>query len=153
MFSFPVALVLVCICSAIGASVCYLLSSFLGRALILKFIPDKVAKWSSQVEQQKDNLLCYIIFLRITPILPNWFINIGSPIIGVPLFPFFSGTLIGVAPPSAMTIIAGKTLQIATNPTLFTWSSVLCLSFFAILSLIPVFCKDLVGPSKLKKIQ
>ena len=37
----------------------------------------------------------YIIFLRITPFLPNWFINIASPIIGVRIFPFFVGTFIG----------------------------------------------------------
>ena len=28
------------------------------------------------------NLLSYIMFLRITPFLPNWFINIVSPVIG-----------------------------------------------------------------------
>ena len=48
-----------------------------------------------QVANQRDNLLNYIIFLRITPFLPNWFINITSPVIEVPLTPFFIGTFIG----------------------------------------------------------
>ena len=30
----------------------------------------------------RGNLLSYILFLRITPFLPNWFINIVSPVIG-----------------------------------------------------------------------
>ena len=48
-----------------------------------------------QVDKQRDNLLFYIIFLRITPFLPNWFINITSPIINVTLWPFWLGTFIG----------------------------------------------------------
>ena len=57
----------------------------------------------------------YIIFLRITPFLPNWFINVVSPIIGVPLLPFYFGTVIGVAPPSFVCIQAGTTLQQLTS--------------------------------------
>ena len=53
-----------------------------------------------KVEAQRGNLLSYIIFLRITPFLPNWFINTVSPVIGVPLLPFWVGSFIGVAPPS-----------------------------------------------------
>ena len=41
---------------------------------------------------------------RITPFLPNWFINIVSPVIGVDLRPFWIGTFIGVAPPSFVAI-------------------------------------------------
>jgi uncharacterized membrane protein YdjX (TVP38/TMEM64 family) len=33
--------------------------------------------------------------LRVTPILPNWFINLASPLIDVPIVPFFFGTLAG----------------------------------------------------------
>ena len=41
---------------------------------------------------------------RITPFLPNWFINIVSPVIDVALKPFWFGTFIGVAPPSFVAI-------------------------------------------------
>ncbi len=41
---------------------------------------------------------------RITPFLPNWFINIVSPVIDVRLAPFWIGTFIGVAPPSFVAI-------------------------------------------------
>ena len=40
-------------------------------------------------------MLNYIIFLRITPILPNWLINISSPILGVNIVHFFLGTFLG----------------------------------------------------------
>ena len=48
-----------------------------------------------QVQRHREHLMNYIIFLRITPFLPNWFINITSPVINVPLAPFFFGTFFG----------------------------------------------------------
>jgi uncharacterized membrane protein YdjX (TVP38/TMEM64 family) len=95
LFPFPVALALVCLCSACGAAVCYYLSYILGRKLVTRFFPERVAKWQSEVQKQSDNLFNYIVFLRVTPILPNWFINIASPVIDVPILPFFLGTCAG----------------------------------------------------------
>ena len=40
----------------------------------------------------------YILFLRITPFLPNWFINVVSPVINVPLWTFFFATVLGKLP-------------------------------------------------------
>lgn len=50
---------------------------------------------SLQVDRHREHLINYIIFLRITPFLPNWFINITSPVINVPLGVFFLGTFLG----------------------------------------------------------
>ena len=41
------------------------------------------------------NLFWYMLFLRITPLIPNWFVNISSPIVGIPFRYFFFGTLFG----------------------------------------------------------
>ena len=90
----------ICFCSATGASFCYLLSYLAGKPLVHKYLPERAADWSRKVDRQKSNILSYIIFLRITPFLPNWFINIVSPVIGVPLLPFWIGSFFGVAPPS-----------------------------------------------------
>jgi len=147
IFPFPLALFVVCLCSATGASLCYLLSYLVGRPLILKYLPDKAAEWSSKVVRHKDNLLNYIIFLRITPFLPNWFINVASPLIDVPLGPFFLGTFLGVAPPSFVAIQAGKTLnKLSSSKDVLSWSSIGLLILFALLSVIPVIYK-----SKLKE--
>ncbi|XP_064634900.1 transmembrane protein 41B-like isoform X3 [Lineus longissimus] len=142
LFPFPLALTLVCLCSATGASFCYLLSYLVGRALVNKYIPERVSEWSSHVEKHRQHLLNYIIFLRITPFLPNWFINITSPVINVPLFPFFVGTFLGVAPPSFVAIQAGTTLQqMSSSGDAVSWTSMIVLALFAILSLLPVFFK------------
>jgi uncharacterized membrane protein YdjX (TVP38/TMEM64 family) len=51
------------------------------------------------VEANRHNLVFYLLFLRVSPLLPNWFINIASPVIGVPLKDFVIATLIGVCSP------------------------------------------------------
>ncbi|KAI1281959.1 Transmembrane protein 41B [Halotydeus destructor] len=146
IFPFPLALFVVCLCSAIGASLCYFICSLVGRPLVIKYLPDKAAKWSSQVIRHKDNLLNYIIFLRITPFLPNWFINLASPVIGVPFTPFFVGTFLGVAPPSFVAIQAGKTLnKLTSSKDVLSWSSILLLVLFASLSVIPVVYRGRMG--------
>nr|XP_037870735.1 transmembrane protein 41 homolog isoform X2 [Bombyx mori] len=143
LFPFYFALVLVCCCSAIGASLCFFLSNLLGKKLVRKFFPERAAEWSKAVAKHKDNLLNYIVFLRVTPFLPNWFINMSAPVIGVPLVPFALGTFIGVAPPSFVAIQAGQTLHTLTSTSdAWSWTSITVLSVFALVSLIPVFLKD-----------
>lgn len=95
LFNFPIALSLVCFCSALGATLCYLLSQLVGRRLVKHYFPARAASWSQQVDKHKDELLMYMLFLRMTPFLPNWFINLVAPVIGVPLFPFAIGTFFG----------------------------------------------------------
>jgi len=143
LFPFPLALFSVCLCSALGASFCYLLSYLVGRRLVRKYLPQRANNWALKVDRQRGNLLSYIIFLRITPFLPNWFINIVSPVIGVPLMPFAFGSFLGVAPPSFVFIQAGTTLhQLTSTMDPITVESVCLLVVFALLSLVPVFMKN-----------
>lgn len=95
LFRFPVALAMICFCSAVGATLCYLLSMLLGRRLVRHYFPKRAEQWGQQVTKHKDDMLSYMLFLRMTPLLPNWFINLVAPVIGVPLFPFAFGTFLG----------------------------------------------------------
>jgi uncharacterized membrane protein YdjX (TVP38/TMEM64 family) len=51
LFPFPLALTLVCFCSATGASLCYVLSYFLGRHLVYKYFPEKASQWALTVSK------------------------------------------------------------------------------------------------------
>ncbi|CAO1377008.1 unnamed protein product [Diamesa serratosioi] len=142
LFRFPIALALTCFCSALGATLCYMLSQIVGRKLVKHYFPQKAADWSKQVEKHKDDMLSYMLFLRMTPFLPNWFINLVAPVIGVPLIPFALGTFFGVAPPSFIAIQMGKTLYKMTSSSMaFSWSSMALLFVFSMVSLIPVIFK------------
>ncbi|CDQ82168.1 transmembrane protein 41B [Oncorhynchus mykiss] len=139
LYPFPLALFLVCLCSGLGASFCYMLSYLVGRPVVYRYLTERVQKWSQQVDKHRDHLINYIIFLRITPFLPNWFINITSPIINVPLGFFFLGTFFGVAPPSFVAINAGTTLyKLTTAGEAVSWNSLIVLGVLAILSILPV---------------
>lgn len=139
LYPFPLALFLVCLCSGLGASFCYMLSYLVGRPVVYKYLTEKAQKWSQQVDKHREHLINYIIFLRITPFLPNWFINITSPVINVPLGVFFFGTFIGVAPPSFVAINAGTTLyKLTTAGEAVSWYSLAVLAVLAVVSILPV---------------
>ncbi|VDM95529.1 unnamed protein product [Thelazia callipaeda] len=143
LFSFPTALCLVCTCSACGAQICYFFALLFGRERIMAFAPEKISKWQNEIADF-DSLFYFVIFLRITPILPNWLINLASPIFGVPVPAFFFGTFLGVAPPSCIYIQAGATLQKLTHVgAAWSWSAVFIIAFAAFLSLVPVIYKSL----------
>ncbi|KAM8718902.1 hypothetical protein ACLKA7_011581 [Drosophila subpalustris] len=143
LYKFPIALFLICFCSALGASLCYTLSNLVGRRLIRHFWPKKTNEWSRHVQEYRESLFNYMLFLRMTPILPNWFINLASPVIGVPLHTFALGTFCGVAPPSVIAIQAGKTLQKMTSSSeAFSWTSMGVLTLCACASLLPGLLKN-----------
>lgn len=145
LFPFPLALLLVCTCSALGATLCYSLSAMVGSGIVRKYFPQRLSSWRQQAARHDEDMLWYMIFLRITPFLPNWFINVASPVIGVRLAPFYWGTFLGVAPPSFFFIRAGTTLyQLTTATGHISLHSLLILSLFALLSLTPVFLKKAI---------
>uniref|UniRef100_A0A8C6C442 Transmembrane protein 41B n=2 Tax=Odontoceti TaxID=9722 RepID=A0A8C6C442_MONMO len=49
LYPFPLALFLVCLCSGLGASFCYMLSYLVGRPVVYKYLTEKAVKWSQQV--------------------------------------------------------------------------------------------------------
>ena len=64
--------------------------------LFLRICLLRIGTVPQQVQTHEEHLTYYIIFLRITPFLPNWFINIVCPLIDVGAGPFFIGTFIGM---------------------------------------------------------
>lgn len=143
LFGLPVAFVLTLLCATAGASTAFLLSKLLGRHLILRYFPDKVRLFSKEIEAHKDNLFNFLLFLRISPLLPNWFINIASPILHIPYTYFFFATLIGISPQTFIAVNAGSTVTKITDPNakLFgvrTWFTLLSI---AMLALVPIFLK------------
>jgi len=142
LFSFPLALFLVCFSSAVGASLCYVVTYFVGKVYIERFFPARITSLGKTVAKHRHHLFYYLLFLRMTPILPNWLINISSPVLDVPLNTFFWATFVGVAGPSFVSIRAGTTLfQLTSTGDAFPWTSAAILVGLGFLSLLPVFFK------------
>lgn len=103
--------VLVAAVSTAGSCACYSLSWAVGAPLARALWPARLERYAAEVAARRRQLLNYILFLRVTPILPNTFINVCSPIVGVPLAPFALGTLLGCLPNNAVAVNAGAHLS------------------------------------------
>jgi len=104
-------LALVIFAATAGASSCYFLSKLVGKPLVFSLWPDKLMFFQKQVAKRRKKLLNYMLFLRVTPTLPNTFINFASPIVGVPYHIFFLATAIGLIPAAFVTVRAGIALS------------------------------------------
>ncbi|ORX96218.1 hypothetical protein K493DRAFT_407335 [Basidiobolus meristosporus CBS 931.73] len=138
------ALFLVCLCSGVGASICYFISYYIASPIVEKYLTERLVAWSEQISRRREHLMNYLMFLRITPILPNWFINIASPHLDVPVSTFFIATFIGVAPISFLHVQAGVAIQELSSGkeiSLFNFTTILTITVAAALSLLPIIYK------------
>lgn len=74
-------------------------------------MPEKLAWLQRKIDENKSNLFYYFLFLRLTPIVPNWFLNASSAVVGVPFWIFFSTSLVGLMPYSFILIKMGLMLD------------------------------------------
>eukprot|EP01068_Selenidium_serpulae_P002285 Selendium_serpulae@DN2363_c0_g1_i1.p1 len=80
-----------------------------------RYFAEKLNKLESVLHDQRDHLLYAIVFLRMTPVVPNFLINLASPCLGVPFHTFFFGTCIGLIPNTIMLVLMGTTLKELTS--------------------------------------
>ncbi|XP_068809869.1 transmembrane protein 41A isoform X2 [Struthio camelus] len=85
------------LCSALtslGATSCYLLSRAFGKKFVVHYFPDQVARLQRKVEENRSCLFFFLLFLRLFPMTPNWFLNLSAPILNIPVSQFFFSVLI-----------------------------------------------------------
>ena len=82
-----------------------------------------------------------MLFLRITPILPNWFINISSPIVGISFLNFFFATLFGLMPANIIHVRTGIFLNDMDKIGL-NLNSLFLLVLIGFVALIPIIFKS-----------
>lgn len=138
----PIALPLACACVASGATLCYLIAAALGPALLV--LPKWKAKldtWSATLASQRDNLLSYLIILRIAPFPPHWVVNVLAPHLGIGIIPFWVSTFLGIIGVSVIHTTIGNGLDDMTSADdfhLISWKNFLGLSAVVVGVLIPV---------------
>lgn len=137
-----------CICASIGSSFCYLLSWYLGKRYTIKMASsDRIEKWRMTIQRHRNHMFFYFVFLRVTPIIPNWFINIASPHLDVSWYVFFFGTFVGVMPMTWIQIQAGIMLEEWASDTLSIWNSqnILLVALAALLTLLPPLTSQIIS--------
>lgn len=56
-------------------------------------------------------LMGYMTFLRIFPFTPNWFMNVASPLLGIPVWQFAPAVAVGLTPYNFLSCQAGLVLS------------------------------------------
>uniref|UniRef100_A0A7S3D9L0 VTT domain-containing protein n=1 Tax=Palpitomonas bilix TaxID=652834 RepID=A0A7S3D9L0_9EUKA len=124
--------------STVGASGCYLMSSVVGKQVIIRCCPVRLAAFTKEVEKNKRHLLSFMLFLRLTPVLPNWLINLASPIVNVDFKSFVIGTFFGLTGMCYTLTQAGCILhEIESMDDALSSKTMLTLASFGVVSLLP----------------
>jgi len=140
LFGWPIGIPLVCFLSACGASGAYLLSAILGKPFLDKHFPLQSKFFGEQIEKRRNNLFNYFLFLRFSPLFPNVFVNLASPIFHVPFHIFWFGTFIGVSAQTTIAVRAGVFIQDIKDPKdILDVRAFATLFGLAFLALLPTF--------------
>lgn len=114
------------------------MSYTLARQLVLRKFPALFNKFNNMVKSNEKNLFWYMLFLRLTPLVPNWFVNLASPLVGMPYHYFIIASFFGMMPNNFILMQTGLTLKeidkIGVSPKAF-----ITLLALGALSLIPTF--------------
>ncbi|XP_045177725.1 transmembrane protein 41A-A-like isoform X2 [Mercenaria mercenaria] len=132
------AFLMACVLTASGATFCYLLSWCFGKSYIEKFFPDKVQFMQKKVTDNMDSLFFFLLFLRLFPMSPNWFLNMVSPVLDVPIHMFFLSVFIGLMPYNFICVQTGSMLfEITSLDRIFTKEITLKMFGIAMVALLP----------------
>ena len=136
------ALPLACCCVATGATLCYLISAALGPALLtLPTWKAKLDKWASKIQDNKENMISFLIILRIAPLPPHWVVNVVCPHVGISIVPFWISTFLGIIGVSVIHTTIGGGLDQMTSADdfhLISWRNFFGLAAVVVGVMIPV---------------
>ena len=139
---------LVALSATVGSSIAFAGSALVARRAVAAAVPGTLASMRRGLEENRDNLLWYVLFLRITPLFPNWALNLCSPIVGVPYPTFLFATAVGLLPTNYFQVQVGASLARMDGPISLARlredpSALISLGALQLLALAPVGLKRL----------
>jgi uncharacterized membrane protein YdjX (TVP38/TMEM64 family) len=142
LYPFWTAMLFTAVVSTLGASLNYWLVRCLLKDAVTTLFSSRVTAFQAEMRRHNTHLLNYMLFIRVTPVLPHWFVNLASPIVGVPFHIFLAATAIGHQPMNFITVQAGAALSSINNVSdLYSPRNVAFLMAVGVLALIPVVFK------------
>jgi uncharacterized membrane protein YdjX (TVP38/TMEM64 family) len=97
--------------NTLGSVLMFLLSRHFGRRVVTRFFPRKLDALRGMLDAHRDEMALYMVFLRVFPFTPNWFINMASPHLAIPLRQFTLGPFFGLIPYNFLSCKAGLILR------------------------------------------
>lgn len=80
------------------------------RSLVLAWAV-QIRAFEKEVDARRAQMTNYMFFLRVTPFLPNTFINVASPVVHVPYRAFAVGSVFGCLPNNFMAVKVSRKLS------------------------------------------
>ena len=109
------------------------------QEVVLGLFPGRTEAFAKALQKHKHHLVNYMIFLRVTPLLPSWFINTASPVVGFPFRAYVIGTAVGLQPLNFILVQAGETLATLQSwHDLYSLRNITKLGICAMLAVSPV---------------
>jgi uncharacterized membrane protein YdjX (TVP38/TMEM64 family) len=94
--------------ATIGATALFLIA----RSAVGGMLNDRTAPWLAKLRHGfKEDALSYLLFLRLVPAFPFWFVNIAPAVLGVSLRTYVIGTFVGIIPATFAFASAGAGLD------------------------------------------
>ncbi|KAI8331506.1 snare associated Golgi protein-domain-containing protein [Chlamydoabsidia padenii] len=129
--------------TALGSTLAYFLGWMVGTpAMEMSWIKRRADVMRDQMEKEKEStgLFWWLLFARLFPFSPYWFINLASPLLGIPVLPFFWSTFLGSMPYNFVCAQAGEVLgELTSTSDILTLSLMMKLLLVSLVSLIPIF--------------
>ncbi|KAI8384803.1 snare associated Golgi protein-domain-containing protein [Radiomyces spectabilis] len=142
LYGIPFATVWTSALTAAGATLAYGLAMLVGEPFLgMPWVAKRAAPFTRQMERQKSktDLFWWLLFARLFPFSPYWFINLISPLLGVPVGPFFWSTFLGSMPYNFICAQAGAVLGSLTSTSdILSFGLLLKLLFVSFISLVPI---------------
>lgn len=147
IFGLAVGTVAVSFASTIGATLAFLVSRFLLRDYVQEKFKDKLAPIN---EGMKKDGAFYLFTLRLIPIFPFFVINLLMGVTRIRVWQYFFVSQLGMLPGTIVFVNAG--VQLGALDSLSGILSPAMIFSFALLGLMPLLSKKMVGMLKMKKV-
>lgn len=96
------------VCGGAGG---WIMSYCIGREILLHFAAEKMATLKKEMDKFQGSMFRYMLFLRVSPLFPNWFVNYSTAMIGMPFWYFLVASTLAIQPAACMSIAMGSMLR------------------------------------------
>ena len=94
--------------ATIGATILFLVA----RGALGETLSSRAGPWLAKLREGfSQDALSYLLFLRLVPAFPFWFVNIAAAVLGVPLRTYVVATFLGIIPATFAFAAAGAGLD------------------------------------------
>lgn len=146
LFGLVPGTLLVSFASTMGATLAFLSSRWLFREAVQQKFGERLAVFHRGIEQD-GNL--YLLFLRLTPVVPFFVVNLVMGLTPIRLGQFFVFSQIGMLPATILYVNAGT--ELSQIESIYDVASPSLLISLSILGIFPLMAKKLVQLAKNKK--